>query len=212
MEINFLTILFSSIGLICLLIGVFLLIRFNWLKGWILGTIGLGLVGITFICSVIVLSFNNYQTISHNEPVATISFKKIGPKHFKAEVAESRGQKYDFELYGDLWEVSTEIVVWANVLKKQGLEPYYRLDRVDASYSLLKDANRLPRTKYKVGSKVVGIDLYTVAESGFLPLLDAEAGKSGAIPMSDGALFSIRLTDAGLVTIPENKVAFAVTR
>ena len=212
MEINFLSLLFSGVAIMALLVGVFLLVRFNWLKGWILGSMGLGLLGIALVCSVIVLSFNNYQTISGEEPIATINFTKIGPKHFTAELSEARGEKFTFELHGDLWNVSAEVVSWADILKKQGLQPYYRLSSVEASYALLNNANRLPRSKYQVGSKAVGIDLYTAAESGFIPFINAKAGASGEIPMSDGALFSIRLTHAGLVTIPENKVAFAVTQ
>ncbi len=212
MEFNIITISLLSIAVINVLIGFVLLVRFEWFKGWLIGSIGLGALTVSLLCSVIILSFNSYASSSKTDSVATVSFKQIGTKHFKVELAQTQGNKHVFELKGDMWQVEANILSWNHFFESQGLKPYYQVNKITSSYLLLRDAERLPNSSIEVKGGIADRILNELAMNGSLPLLKSKIGTTGALPMADGALFSIRLNRAGLVTKPENQNAFNAIR
>ncbi len=212
MEFNVITISLMSVAFISLVIGAVLLIRFDWFKGWLIGSAGLGSLVIAILSCVIILSFNSFMSSRQSDSVGSISFTKVAPKHYKVEIVETQGEKSVIELHGDLWQVDATILGWSGFFEQQGLTPYYRLDRISSSYSMLKDAETLPHSTIQVESGIADAILKQLALSESVPFLTASKGSTGALPMQDGALFSIRLTKAGLVSKPENQQAFASTR
>lgn len=212
MEFNVITISLMVVAVIMLLIGAVLLIRFNWFKGWLIGSIGLGSLTIALLCSVIILSFNSYVSSLQSDSVGTISFTKIAAKHFKVELAETQGEKFTFELKGDMWQIEATILSWNDFFEKQGLKPYYRLKKINSSYAMLSDAERLPTTSVEVETGIADAILKELALSGTAPFLKSSKTSTGSLPMVDGALFSIRVNKAGLISKPENQQAFSSIR
>jgi hypothetical protein len=212
MEFNIITTTLLVSALALLLLGSVLLIRFDWFKGWLIGSVGLISISIAIICSVIILSFNSYLSSTQSDSVATISFKKLGDKKYQLELAETQGEKHIFELHGDMWQIDATILSWSEFFEKQGLKPYYRLSKINSSYSMLVDAERLPSSTLEIESSFVGVVLTQLAQKDAGLLLNSSIGSTGALPMADGALYSIRLTKAGLVSKPENQQAFASIR
>lgn len=212
MEFNSITTTLMIIVLILLPVGLVLLIRFEWFKGWVVGTIGLGSIAIAISCSIIILSFNSYLSSSASDSVATLSFKQIAPKKFEVELAETQGQKQVFKLDGDLWQVDATMLNWGGFLKNQGLKPYYRITRINSSYALLSDAERLASSSIKVENSLIDSILNDFAKKNTSFLLNSVPVSTGSLPMTDGALFSIRLNKAGLISKPENQEAFASIR
>lgn len=212
MEFNLITVSLMIIALIMLLIGAVLLIRFNWFKGWLIGSVGLGALTIALLCSVVILSFNSYVSSTQSDSVGTISFTKIADKHFKVELAETQGEKLSFELKGDMWQIDATILSWNSFFEKQGLKPYYRLKKISSSYALLNDSERLASTSVEVETGLADAILKELALSGSAPFLKSNKTSTGSLPMVDGALFSIRLNKAGLISKPENQQAFSSIR
>jgi hypothetical protein len=212
MEFNVITITLLSVAIVLVLVGAVLLIRFDWFKGWLIGSLGLGALSIALICSIIILSFNSYLSSTQSDSVGTISFTKLAPKHFKVELAETQGEKSSFELKGDLWQIDATILSWSGFFEKQGLKPYYRLNKISSSYAMLSDSERLASTSVKVEAGIADAILKELALSGSAPFLQSNKGSTGALPMRDGALFSIRLNKAGLISKPENQQAFSSIR
>ena len=212
MEFNVLTTSLLVGALVFLLIGVFLLIRFDWFKGWLIGTSGIGSLGIALLCSIIILTINSYISSSKSDSVATISFTEISPKKFKVELAETQGDKYNFELKGDLWEIDARILSWSSFLEKQGLSPYYRVNSVTSSFAKLADAEKYEGSKVAIEGSLTDAIMNQLALGDASFVLKSKPGSTGALPMSDGALFSIRLNKAGLISKPENQQAFSSLR
>jgi len=212
MEFNIITITLMCIALLMLLIGSVLLIRFDWFKGWFIGSLGLGALSIALISSVIILSFNSYVSSTQSDSVGTISFKKIGEKHFNVELAETQGEKLNFELKGDMWQLDATVLSWDSFFEQQGLKPYYRLKKINSNYATLSDAERLPTTSIEVETGIADAILKQLALSGSAPFLKSSQTSTGSLPMIDGALFSIRVNKAGLISKPENQQAFSAIR
>ncbi len=212
MEFNAITTTLLITALVLLPIGLFLLISFEWFKGWLVGTLGLTSIAIAILSSIIILTFNSYLSSSSTDSVATLSFKEISPKKFRVELAETQGQKQVFELNGDLWQVDATMLNWGGFLQSQGLKPYYRITRINSNYSLLRDAERLPSSNINIESNLVDTVLNNLASKNAFLLLKAVPISTGSLPMTDGALFSIRLNKAGLISKPENQEAFASIR
>jgi len=212
MEMNVITILLTVIAIISLLLGSVLLIRFNWFSGWLIGSVGLGALTVALVCSAIILSFNSFISSSESDSVATISFTKIDSKRFKVELSETQGQKSVFEMNGDLWQVDANIIRWSPFFENQGLKPYYRLRRIKSSYAMLKDAESLPESLIEIELELSARILNQMAHNQSISFVSAVKGSTGALPMVDGALFSIRLNQAGLISKPENQQAFSAIR
>lgn len=211
MEFNVITITLLVSALLLIFIGAVLLIRFDWFKGWLVGSIGLSALTLALFFSIVILGFNSYVSSSQSDSVATISFQKIAPQHYKAELAETQGDKFVFELRGDFWEVDATILSWGDFFEKQGLKPYYRVDTIHSSYQKLVDAEKLPSSSVAIDSGLVDMVLKTLTLKKSL-FLESSSASTGALPMADGALFSIRLNQAGLISKAENQQAFSAIR
>ena len=212
MEFNIITISLMSIALVMLLVGAAILIRFDWFKGWLIGSIGISSLTIALLSTIVILSFNSYLSSTQSDSVASLSFKKMGPKHFQVELAETQGDKHIFELKGDMWKVDATILSWNNFFEQQGLKPYYRVNHISSSYMMLKDAERLPSTSIQVEGGLADVILKELALNDSVLFLSSSKGTTGELPMVDGALFSIRLNKAGLISKPENQQAFSSIR
>jgi len=214
MEFNLLTISLMMSAFVLILVGSFLLIRFNWFKGWLIGSIGLGALSIALLFSVIILSFNAYVGTSKTDVIASVSFKELSPKHYQVELTESQGELHRFELKGDLWEINATVLNWGTFFESQGLKPYYRVDQVRSSYRNLIDAEKLASSSVTIEAGLADnlLNLLTSSKSDSLLFLQSRKTKTGALPMADGALFSIRLNKAGLISKPENQQAFSSIR
>ncbi len=212
MDMNVITIILTITAVVSLLLGSVLLIRFNWFSGWLIGSIGLGSLTVALICSVILLSFNAYLSTSTSDSVASISFTKIATKHYKVELSETQGQKSEFEMKGDLWQVDADIIRWNSFFEKQGLKPYFRLKSIKSSYAMLDDAEQLSTSMIEIETTLQASILSQIARNKSISFIHSVTGTTGALPMVDGALFSIRLNKAGLITKPENQQAFSAIR
>ena len=212
MEMNVITIILTVTAVFGLLLGSVLLIRFNWFSGWLIGSVGLGALSVALVCSVFILSFNAFSSSSESESVATISFSKIDAKRFKVELSETQGQKSVFEMNGDLWQIDANIISWSPFFEKQGLKPYYRLNRIKSSYAMLQDADRLPASLIEIESGLSATILNQIAQNKTISFVSSVKGSTGALPMADGALYSIRVNKAGLISKTENQQAFAAVR
>ena len=212
MEMNVITILLTVTAVFSLLLGSVLLIRFNWFSGWLIGCVGLGALSIAFVCTVFILSFNDFSSSAESDSVATISFTKIDNKRFQVEISETQGQKSVFEMNGDLWQIDANIITWSPFFEKQGLKPYFRLNRIKSSYAMLQDAERLPASLIEIESGLSASVLNRIAQNKSISFVGAVKGSTGALPMADGALFSIRVNRVGLISKPENQQAFAAVR
>ena len=193
------------LALISILISAKLLIGRGWFIGWIRGMLGFFLLVTAVIFSLSALDFYSYKQMDKDASVANISFNKLDEQQFEATLVDSSGREAFFQLNGDLWQIDARVLTWSQSIRSLGLTPGYRLDRLSGRYvSLEKERNAL-RTVYELANSRSVLDIWQwLREFGSGTLVNASYGSATYLPMADGALFSVRLSQTGLTAYPLN--------
>lgn len=215
MQYQWITAVFAIISIITLLVSLFMLMKKDWLIGWVKGTIGMLFLSVAIVMALTALNVNSYKPVDKEVSVATISFDKLDDQYYKANVViAASGSEMPFEISGDLWQVDARVIKWKGLLASLGGRPGYKLDRIQGRYYTLEDERTKERSVYALSNPDVGFDLWAVIDklSNHINWFDAEYGSATFLPMADGALFTIKLTNSGLIARPENDRAVIAIR
>lgn len=186
------------------LAGVYVLIRNRWIIQWLKGTAGLLLIGIAVYLSLFALNLFSYHALTREAPVATVSFREVSAQTYSVTVAQPDGTNTQYELKGDLWQLDARIIKWKGLFALFGFSPGYQLDRISGRYLSLEDELSRERTVYEVKSPTVGFDIWQSAKDGWSLMVDASYGSATYLPMANGAIFEVTLSNTGLVGRPLN--------
>ena len=186
-----------------------LLLKPTWILGWLRGCTGLLFVILAILLSLAALDFYSYKQLDKTESIANVNFIKIAPQQYRASLVTNDGEELTYELNGDLWQLDARIFKWSPALAKMGLLPGYRLDRLSGRYVSLEEEKTLPRSVYALYNSDTAIDVWNILQDykGSFSLVQAQYGSATYMPMTDGALFTVRLTANGLSAIPLNERA-----
>ncbi|HEY7883759.1 MAG TPA: cation/multidrug efflux pump [Cellvibrionaceae bacterium] len=201
--------------LLCLLVaysGLKILFHNSWILGWLRGMFGLALLVLAGMFALVALDVFSYRQIDREQVVATLSFEKKAEQVFAVTLVDAEGEQSTYELRGDQWQLDARIIKWRGVLASVGIAPGYRLDRISGRYFALDKERTEPRSVFAFSESRYGVDLWQWARSsdGALGLVDASYGSATYLPMADGALFEVSLTQSGLITRPLNDAAKGV--
>lgn len=208
--------IFTLLALFIALIAVYILYRAakmlwqnSWFVGFFRGFFGLALVGLAAVIAVTAFDLYSYKQVLQEQVVATIHFDKVENQHYFAVLSDKNGREQRVELRGDQWQLDARIVKWKGYLASFGLKPAYRLERLSGRYYDIEQETTEKRTAYKVQPEFYGVDVWQVLNKhpDWLPVVDAVYGSATYLPMRDGALFEISLSNTGLVARPINQVA-----
>ena len=214
----------NPLAYICILLAlvfvVFVLLTLNRIKrGKIIGSALYGLQGavVFLLLTTALLIFSNlntYQRLTYENEIVEVLIRKLGRQKFQLVLIhpQSEGVESDpeyFSLYGDEWQLDTRIIKWKGWANTIGLDSYYQLDRLSGRFSKIEQANSSPPTAHQLGGEQKGMSIWKLKNlmKSKLPFLDAYYGQSVFVPMQDGAKFSVKLSQAGLVVRPVNESA-----
>jgi len=186
------------------LAGMYVLIRNQWVMQWLKGTAGLVLILAAVYFSLFALNLFSYQALTRETPVATVSFREVAPQVFSVTVAQPDGTNTQYELKGELWQLDARIIKWKGLFALFGFSPGYQLDRISGRYLSLEDELSLERTVYEVKNPAIGFDIWKSAQDGWSLMVDASYGSATYLPMANGAIFEVTLSNTGLVGRPLN--------
>jgi hypothetical protein len=150
------------------------------------------------VCAVLVgTNLRTYQRLAYEQPAAELQLTK-----------DADGQRDSFLLRGDEWQVDARVLKWHAFANLVGFDTAYRLERISGRYTRLEDERSLPRTVYdlQAPSRVDPWELVHRYRS-WVPWLDALYGSATFLPMADGALYEIKVSQSGLVARPLNQAA-----
>ena len=205
----------AILGLLLLFAAINSLFRSGWFLGWLKGTIGFVLTAIALILVLAAWDIYSYKELMADKPLATISFEKLGDRHYRAVMTiTSDGSQQSYELKGDQWQLDARILKWQDSLLRMGIKPGYRLGRLAGRYYSLEDERALERTVIDVNPSTAGVDVWDWLNrvDQDIPWLDALYGNATFAPMSDGALYEVSLTFTGLISRPLNESAREASR
>lgn len=196
-----------GVCLALVLAGAVILLRSQWLIAWLKGTAGLALIALAVYFSLFALNLFSYHQLTREKPVATVSFKQLGPQQYVATLTQPGGSSGDYELRGDLWQLDARIVHWKGIFALLGFQPGYQLDRLRGRYILLEDERSREQTGFEVRPPAFGVDIWQQAYEGWSLMIDASYGSATFLPMADGAIYEVTLSNTGLLGRPRNEAA-----
>lgn len=212
MFFNILAGIIVFVGLLVLYSALRMLVRKGWVLAWLRGMFGIILLGASIFLVMVAVDLWSYQQLVREKSIGTISFSSTGYKTYNANLLlTDDNQERAFELKGDQWQMDARIIRWKGLLNSFGAKPGYRLDRLSGRYYSLADERTAERTVYSLESTDYGFDFWQwVREHGqYMPWADAIYGSATFVPMVDGALYQITLTQSGLAAHPMNDIARA---
>ena len=153
-------------------------------------------------------SLSNYQRLSFEQPAGELQFARVGTQEFNATLTYPNGERANFALHGDEWQVDARVLKWHAFANLLGFDAAYRLERISGRYTRLEDERTLPRTVYDLNApgRIDPWDLLHRYRS-WVPWVDALYGSATFLPMADGALYEIKVSQSGLLARPLNQAA-----
>lgn len=164
------------------------------------------------------LGFNTqtYARLTHEGPVAEVTVKVLNPQQNLYAVSVRRLDGVNgtliCELQGDDWELSGRVQKWkpwANIL---GLDATYSLNQISNRYSTAERGNGKTITACDVQGPAPEVNKYV--PPGWLGWLQDQAytvdrrfGDANYMPMVDGAVYTVVITQSGFNTVPANDIA-----
>ena len=176
--------------------------------GLLNGTASLVLLLLASAAALVAANLRTYRQLSAEQRAGELQFTRIGYHQFNGAFTFPSGDRADFALRGDEWQVDAHVLKWHALANLIGFDAAYRLDRIGGRYASIDDERNLPRTVYAL-TQPERVDLWDLAHnhSGWIPWVDALYGSATFLPMADGALYEIEVTQSGLIARPLNQAA-----
>ncbi len=153
--------------------------------------------------------YYTFHRLTYESLIAELTFEPLGAQLYQANLATGdRCTVRNFELYGVQWRIDSEFVKWMPLGALIGLDPLYRLERIEGRYRLIEEQNQLTKLSYALEDES-GVNLVRLTEmlGPFNFLFDASYGSSTYSTMDPEYVYKVYQTDSGIITRVEKRVA-----
>lgn len=183
----------------------------RFIAGLLLTTIGLSI-------ALVGAALHTYARLSYEQPVAQVNVtaRDAGAKRYAVTVQRLGGSADETtcEIQGDEWLLSARVQTW---------KPWANLIGMNATYTLEQIANRYLSAEEANANMITACDLHRPSalyarlvpaawQAQLLAALQADDRRFGSanyMPLADGALYMIFMTQTGLNAEPANDAARA---
>ncbi len=198
----------AVLGLLLFVLGLRRIWRWKMVSGSVQGISGALLITLALMVASLAANLHTYQRLTHESPVASLRFDRIGPRYFRAYLQRPGQTAEIYDLHGDEWQLDARILKWHGWANLLGLDSGFQLERLSGRY---RDAGEEKRSQHDVYPlyKSEGVDIWRLARNHprWLPWVDAVYGSATYMPMSHGARYAISMSQSGLVARPLNDAA-----
>ena len=158
----------------------------------------------------IAANLGTYRRLSAETFAGELQFTRLGYHQFNGVFTSPSGERADFALRGDEWQIDARILKWKPFATLMGFDAAYRLDRIGGRYTRIEDERSLPRTVYSLNPPE-HLDVWEMLQryQAWMPWVDALYGSATYLPMADGARYAINVSSSGLLARPLNPAARA---
>lgn len=168
------------------------------------------------VVALLGLNLQTYARLTHERLTAEVSLKQTGPDTYTASVAKANeegvlGAPVDYELTGDGFRMEADVVVfkpWANIV---GVDALYRFDRIQGRWDREADEAAKPPTAHSMRDEAGLINAVKFAQNmgaaNPFKAPDAEFVDGFAVPMADGAVYEVHMSQKGLIPRAKNEAA-----
>ena len=213
MTLNVLIVVFGLTAVLFLIAAARSLRRRRIVGGLLSGGASVILVLIAVGAALIAANLRTYRQLSAEQPAGELQFTRIGDHQFNGALTLPAGGRADFALRGDEWQLDAHVLKWRALANLFGFDTAFRLDRIAGRYTNIDDERTLPRTVYALNPPD-RVDLWQLTHRypEWIPWVDALYGSATFLPMADGALYEITVSQSGLVARPLNQAARTAVR
>jgi hypothetical protein len=206
---------FTALIVVCALFGVLFFVAAirRLRRRRILGGMAHGAAAAIYFlaaaCAVLIgTNLRTYQRLAYEQPAGELQFSKQGDRQFDALLSYPDGERASFPLRGDEWQIDARVLKWHAFATLVGFDAAYRLERISGRYAHVEDERTQPRTVYDLHAPG-RIDPWELVHRyrSWVPWFDALYGSATFLPMADGALYEIKVSQSGLVARPLNQAA-----
>jgi hypothetical protein len=174
----------------------------------------LGIIGLAM--GLLGLNTQTYSRLTYEAPVAMVSVKAVDPSHQLFDVTVKR-MDASFpaqlcRLQGDDWEMSARVQKWKPWANMLGLDATYTLDKMSNRYSDAERGNGKTITSCDLKGPPPAVNtwvpkswLFWIVDHAYVE--DRHFGSGAYMPLADGAVYKVIMTQSGLNAEPANDVA-----
>jgi hypothetical protein len=203
-------IIIAALGLMLFGAGLHRLVRRRQFVRGPMQALSGGCIGLIAALVLLVgLNLLTWARFTHEQPVASLAFHRLGPQHYVAEIDFADGRQRQIVLHGDEWQLDARVLKWKNFATLLGFDSLYRVERITGRYANLWQAQTAKPSVVGLSDEPKGISLWRLAhrEAGWLPFIDASYGSATYLPMTDGARYQVSISNTGLLARPLNQDA-----
>jgi len=206
---------FTALIVVCALLGLLFFIAAvrRLRRRRVMGGMAHGAAALIFllaaVCAVLIgTNLRSYQRLSYEQPAGELQLSRVGDRQFDAVLSYPDGERASFPVRGDEWQIDARVLKWHAFANLVGFDAAYRLERISGRYSHVEDERTQPRTVYELHppGRIDPWELIHRYRS-WIPWMDALYGSATFLPMADGALYEIKVSQSGLVARPLNQAA-----
>ena len=206
---------FTALIVVCGLLGLLFFIAAirRLRRRRVMGGMAHGAAALIFFlaaaCALLVgNNLRSYQRLSYEQPAGELQLSRVADRQFDAVLSYPDGARANFPLRGDEWQVDARVLKWHAFANLVGFDTAYRLERIGGRYTRIEDERTEPRTVYDLHAPG-RIDPWELIHRyrSWVPWMDALYGSATFLPMADGALYEIKVSQSGLVARPLNQAA-----
>ncbi|MBI1361349.1 MAG: hypothetical protein GC155_13815 [Alphaproteobacteria bacterium] len=167
------------------------------------------------VVALIGMNLQTYTRLTHEQLAAEVTIRQIGPDSYFASVAKAdrKGNLLppkEYPLTGDTFRMEADVVTfkpWANII---GVDALYRFNRIQGRYDSEAKETANPPRPWSM-RETTGVDLFSLPLGSANPLkqVDAEFLNGFAVPLADGAVYDVSMSQKGLIPRPKNQAAIA---
>lgn len=205
------TIVLAATGAVLVIAGLLFFRHPGWLLTWLKGMAVFGVILAGLYLLVIALNLTSYHSLAGMQTVATISTQRQADQIWQVTLNSDDGVSTVRTLQGDQWQIDVRIIRFSGPLRWLDIASGYRLDRLSGRYTSLEQERSSPRTTITL-SEAIWPDLWQWDREVNLPFVEAVDGNATFMPMRDGAVFDVKLSSSGLVSVPMNEQARAAVQ
>lgn len=205
------TIVLAATGAVLVIAGLLFFRHPGWLLTWLKGMAVFGVILAGLYVLVIAVNLSSYHSLVGMQTVATISTQRQADQIWQVTLNSDDGVSTVRTLQGDQWQIDVRIIRFSGPLRWLDIASGYRLERLSGRYTSLEQERSSPRTAITL-SEPIWPDLWQWDREVNLPFVEAVDGNATFMPMRDGAVFDVKLSSSGLVSVPMNEQARAAVQ
>jgi len=205
------TIVLAAAGAVLVIAGLLFFRHPGWLLTWLKGMAVFGVILVGLYVLVIAVNLTSYHSLVGMQTVATISTQRQADQIWQVTLNSDDGVSTVRTLQGDQWQIDVRIIRFSGPLRWLDIASGYRLEQLSGRYTSLEQERSSPRTSITL-SEAIWPDLWQWDREVNLPFVEAVDGNATFMPMRDGAVFDVKLSSSGLVSVPMNEQARAAVQ